>query len=92
MFFISILELEASYIHLQITTLTAAFNLFKKPKEDSLSETEAAAAIPKVNDRWGISVVSSCLPWLIHSAKVRTMLDYLGFPKDLNSQHGQHQT
>lgn len=40
-------------VELEITTLTAAFNLFKKPKADSLSEAE-----------------------------VRTMLDYLGFPKE----------
>ncbi|CAK8987373.1 Calcium-dependent protein kinase 3 (Calcium-dependent protein kinase isoform CDPK6) (AtCDPK6), partial [Durusdinium trenchii] len=48
-----ILERLEHEVELEITTLTAAFNLFKKPKEDSLSETE-----------------------------VRTMLDYLGFPKE----------
>lgn len=36
-----------------MSTLTAAFNLFKKPATDSLSDVE-----------------------------VRTMLDYLGFPKE----------
>ena len=36
-----------------MSTLTAAFNLFKKPSSDSLSDVE-----------------------------VRTMLDYLGFPKE----------
>ncbi|CAE7224734.1 Nuak2 [Symbiodinium microadriaticum] len=65
-----ILERLEHEVELETTTLAAAFNLFKKPGKETLSEAEALCS------------ASAVIASAAYSSQIRTMLEYLGFPKE----------